>query len=99
MIAYLKSLQKQTFVPLPTFEEEKKTLYNLDLNKLAENEIQIIVTNIDGIKKNTIFRLYVIDKKHHRFQAIVNEGRQTPNLSVTLKIPQNIMDEIIKGTD
>ena len=37
MIAYLKSLQKETFVPLPTFEEEKKTLYNLDLNKLAEN--------------------------------------------------------------
>ena len=37
MIAYLKSLQKETFVPLPTFEEENKILYNLDLNKLAEN--------------------------------------------------------------
>ena len=36
--------------------------------------------------------------KHFRFQAKVNEGRQS-EISVTLKIPQNIMDEIIKGTD
>lgn len=85
-------------MPLPSLELEKKTFYNLDLNKLAENEIQIIITDVYGLKGSTIFRLYVIDFQNHRFQVKIKEGQQ-PEINLTLKIPQNTMDEIIKGSD
>lgn len=42
--------------------------------------------NIDGLKDHLALRIYMIDRKHHRFEANVADGVQK-NIEAIIKIP------------
>lgn len=55
------------------------------------------MTNFEGIRDSLILEIFMIDKKSPRFTAKVQDGAQK-NIDVIIKIPQETMEDIIKGS-
>lgn len=98
-IAYLEGLKKADNIPLPLIEEEKKEMYNLDINeKLGENDLEVIITHVDGVQGALNLRIYFQDKKKPKFELDVHDGQQD-KVRTVIKVPPAIMENIIKGSD
>lgn len=49
-------------IPFPTITEEKKEKYNMDLNsKLDKNDLEVCITGLAGLPKETIMKIYVVN--------------------------------------
>lgn len=62
-------------IPFPTITEEKKEKYNMDLNsKLDKNDLEVCVTDLSGLPKETIMKIYLVNLDKERYSGKVGSG-------------------------
>ena len=62
-------------IPFPTITEEKKEKYNMDLNsKLDKNDLEVCITGLAGLPKETIMKIYVANLDKERYSGKVSNG-------------------------
>ena len=49
------------------------------------------MVNLEGIKESLLLRIFMIDRKHPRFEVNVSDGPQK-NIDTIIKIPPEIME-------